>query len=181
MNTSAAVVKSTLRPHGDAHMPRRQARFDRLVASRRDDLFRYARWLTGNRDTADDLVQETLLRAWQSLDSLKRQQAARSWLLTILRHENARRYTRIKSRTSWLPVEEIASSQVDYDTSTEAYVLRRALEALPDRFRRPLLMQIVDGYTLKEIAHELDISVSGVGTRLFRAREKLRETVGCPD
>ena len=73
------------------------------------------------------------------------------------------------------PTEELPARREDYDTSTEAFVLRRALERLPEDYREPLLMQVIYGYSQKEIAQHLGISTAGAGTRLFRAREKLRE------
>lgn len=153
----------------------REARFNEVIGVYMDDLFRYAYWLSGDRAVADDLVQETLVRAWKSLDKLNDTQAAKGWLLTILRRENARRFERKRPQESGVPTEELAATRRDYDTSTEAFVLRRALEKLPVEYREPLLMQVIHGYSQKEIAAHLGISVAGAGTRLFRAREKMRE------
>ena len=152
----------------------REERFNQLIGIYMDDLFRYAYWLSGDRAVADDLVQETLVRAWKSLDKLNDSKAAKGWLLTILRRENARRFERKRPRESGIPTEELAADRTEYDTSTEAFVLRRALEKLPDEYREPLLMQVIHGYSQKEIAAHLGISVAGAGTRLFRAREKMR-------
>lgn len=152
----------------------RRQRFDALVATHLTDLHRYAYWLCGNHAIAEDLVQETLLRAWRGIDSLQDSKAAKGWLLTILRRENARRFERKQLLESDVATEDLADRQRDYDTSTEAFVLRRALERLPDEYREPLLMQVIYGYSQKEIAAHLGISVAGAGTRLFRAREKLR-------
>jgi RNA polymerase sigma-70 factor (ECF subfamily) len=153
----------------------RETRFNRLIAVHMDGLYRYAYWLSGNHAVADDLVQETLLRAWRAMDRLKEPDAVKGWLLTILRRENARRFERPQPAQSAIPTEELAAQRVDYDTSTEAFVLRRALEQLPREYREPLLMQVVYGYSQKEIAAQLGLSVAGAGTRLFRARERLRE------
>ena len=152
----------------------REERFNQLIGVYMDDLFRYAYWLSGDRAVADDLVQETLVRAWKSLDKLNESKAAKGWLLTILRRENARRFERKRPQESGIPTEELASTRADYDTSTEAFVLRRALNELPEEYREPLLMQVIHGYSQKEIAAHLGISVAGAGTRLFRAREKMR-------
>ena len=152
----------------------REEQFNQLIAVYMNDLFRFAYWLSGNRAVADDLVQETLVRAWKSMDKLNDSKAAKGWLLTILRRENARRFERQRPQQSSIPPEELAANRQDYDTSTEAFVLRRALEQLPKSYREPLLMQVIYGYSLKEIAHYLGISVAGAGTRLFRAREKMR-------
>ncbi len=152
----------------------RQQRFDRLVAVYLNDLYRYAWWLTSDRAAADDIVQDTLLRAWKSIDKLHNPKAAKGWLLTILRRENARRFERIQPQYSAIPVEAIEANGQDYDTSTEAFVLRKALEKLSPDYREPLIMQVLWGYSQKEIARELGISEAGAGTRLFRARKRLR-------
>ncbi len=152
----------------------RQQRFDQLVAVYLNDLYRYAWWLTGDKAAADDIVQDTLLRAWKSLDKLYNPKAAKGWLLTILRRENARRFERIQPQYSAMPVEALEANGKDYDTSTEAFVLRNALERLPADYREPLIMQVLWGYSQKEIARELGISEAGAGTRLFRARKRLR-------
>jgi len=152
--------------------------FDELVATYGKDLQRYALWLSGDRHIAEDLVQETLLRAWKSLNKLQNQKAAKGWLLTILRRENARRFERYQPRQSSISTEELSDKQIEYDTSTEAFVLRQALDALADDYRAPLLLQVVHGYSQKEIAEQLGLTSAGVGTRLFRARQKLRQTLG---
>ena len=155
----------------------RKARFQALIGRHMDDLFRYACWLVHDQAVADDLVQETMLRAWKSMDRLKKPEAAKGWLITILRRENARRFERFQPRFSAMPTEALADTHRDYDTSTEAFVLRNAIAELPDDYREPLLLQIIHGYSQKEIAAELGISAAGAGTRLFRARKKLRALV----
>ncbi|MCB1801853.1 MAG: sigma-70 family RNA polymerase sigma factor [Gammaproteobacteria bacterium] len=154
---------------------KREARFNELVGTYMKDLYRYAYWLSSDSGVAEDLVQDTLVRAWKSLDKLNDVKAAKGWLLTIVRRENARRFERKQLIPSAMPPEELPSARTDYDTSTEAFALRRALQALPADYREPLLLQVIHGYSQKEIAAHLGISVAGAGTRLFRAREKLRE------
>ncbi len=154
--------------------PDRQHRFDKLVTVYLNDLYRYAWWLTRDKAATDDIVQDTLLRAWKSLDKLQNPKAAKGWLLTILRRENARRFERIQPQLSSLPLEILEEKHQDYDTSTEAFVLRNALEKLPADYREPLVMQVLWGYSQKEVARELGISEAGAGTRLFRARKRLR-------
>ena len=172
---TAATLSHTA-PAFTAHdtAPGREQQFNRLIAVHLDDLYRFAYWLTGCRSVAEDLVQETLIRAWKSLDRLKDAQAAKGWLLTIVRRENARRFERKQLDEADVPTESLAAKHTDYDTSTEAFVLRRALDQLPQEYREPLLMQVVYGYSQKDIAEHLGISVAGAGTRLFRAREKMR-------
>ena len=152
----------------------REQRFNDLIAVHMEDLYRFAYWLSGNRSVAEDLVQETLIRAWKSIGRLKDAKAAKGWLLTIVRRENARRFERKRLDEADVPTEGLAAERTDYDTSTEAFVLRRALDQLPPEYREPLLMQVIYGYSQEEIAGHLGISSAGAGTRLFRAREKMR-------
>ncbi len=177
MTAIAYAAELTQAEAGKNRSDDRESRFNQLIAVYMDDLYRYARWLSGNAAVADDLVQDTLMRAWRSMDKLNDPKAVKGWLLTILRRENARRFERKSLPESGVPTEEVAAQREEYDTSTEAFVLRQALEKLPAEYREPLLMQVVYGYSQKEIALQLGISVAGAGTRLFRAREKLREVL----
>ncbi len=155
----------------------REVRFQALFGKYMNDLFRYAYWLVHDKAVAEDLVQETMLRAWKSMDRLQKPEAAKGWLITILRRENARRFERFQPQFSAMPTEALVDGHRDYDTSTEAFVLRNAIAELPEDYREPLLLQVIHGYSQKEIAAELGISVAGAGTRLFRARKKLRALV----
>jgi RNA polymerase sigma-70 factor, ECF subfamily len=142
------------------------------------ELLRYAYRLSGNIHTAEDLVQESLLRGWRSLRGLQNPAAARAWLYTIVRRENARRFDRAQPPETDLPADEVLSGHPSYDTSTEAHVLRQALRALPAEYRQPLILQVLHGYSQQEIADRVGLSSAGVGTRLFRARARLREALG---
>jgi RNA polymerase sigma-70 factor (ECF subfamily) len=175
MTAIALARTATLSARKTHAAPNRERRFNQLIATYMDDLYRYAYWLAGDGAVADDLVQDTLVRAWKAMDSLQDQKAVKGWLLTILRRENARRFERKRPQESEMPTEEIAAERKAYDTSTEAFVLRRALQQLPAEYREPLLLQVLHGYSQKEIAAHLGISVAGAGTRLFRAREKMRD------
>jgi RNA polymerase sigma-70 factor (ECF subfamily) len=175
MTAIALAQTAALQASNDAGTTSREQQFNALIATYMGDLYRYGYWLAGSHAVADDLVQETLVRAWKSMDKLKDQKAVKGWLLTILRRENARRFERKRPQESAIPTEELAADRKDYDTSTEAFVLRQALDRLPEEYREPLLMQVIYGHSQKEIAAHLGISVAGAGTRLFRAREKMRE------
>ena len=175
MTAIALAQTAQLKANKTVQKVSREQHFNQLIAVYMDDLYRYAYWLSGSHAVADDLVQDTLTRAWKSMDKLKDEKAVKGWLLTILRRENARRFERQRPQESAVPTEELAANRQDYDTSTEAFVLRQALGKLPPEYREPLLMQVIHGYSQKEIADHLGISVAGAGTRLFRAREKMRE------
>ena len=155
-------------------MDDRQRQFEALVGAYAADLHRYAYWLCRQRELAEDLVQETFMRAWKSLDSLQDYTAAKSWLITILRREMARHFERRQLDLISLDddvVEQIAAESVD---PSEITLLRQAMADLPLEYREPLLLQVIGGYSCDEIATELGIKPGAVMTRLFRARQKLR-------
>jgi len=77
----------------------RRRRFDELVGVFHQDMYRYAAWLCRDKAIAEDVVQESLLRAWKSLDALRDAAAAKQWLLTIVRRENARYFERRRLET----------------------------------------------------------------------------------
>jgi len=153
-------------------------RFDALVRRYSNDLFRFAYWLSHDCSLAEDLVQEALLRAWRAFDGLKDEASSKAWLLTILRREHARHYVGLRPQDSLDAPDDLPSLDKGYDTSTEAFVLRRAMASLPREYREPLVLQVLFGFDLKEIADIVGISYAGVGTRVFRARQKLREVLG---
>jgi len=170
-------MSATTRPAAaETHSP--VEHFAAIVAMHGRDLHRYAQRLAGDGHTAEDLVQESLLRAWRSLEQLQSAQAAKAWLYTIVRRENARRFARPRLEQTDTPPEAIAERRARYDTSTEAFVLRRALRALPAEYREPLVLQVLHGYSQQEIAERLGLNSATVGTRLFRARQRLRDALG---
>lgn len=150
------------------------ARFNELAEAYSTDLYRYAMWICGNDALAKDLVQETFLRAWRSLDSLKDTGAAKSWLITILRREFARTFERkVPKFTDVDKVVVVDDDELEPDERTERELLRKGIQRLDAKYREPLLLQVVFGHSCKEIAEQLGVSKSAVMTQLFRAREKL--------
>jgi RNA polymerase sigma-70 factor (ECF subfamily) len=154
----------------------RQRQFDALVRGYSGDLYRYAYWLAGDESLAHDLVQETFLRAWRSLDSLRESAAAKAWLITILRREHARLYER--KTPQFVDVDEIDVADEHEarmpDAAGEDALIRNAMSRLDAKYREPLLLQVLGGFSCEEIARELGISSAAVMTQLFRARQKLK-------
>src|SRR5580658_6508106 len=151
---------------------------ERLFATLRPELLRFAWWLARDRTVAEDVVQEALLRAWRSRDALKDPAAARGWLLTIVRREHARLYERKRLEITDLD-EVIAAEDSQLAIEGEELVgLRLAITQLPEEYRVPLVMQVLGGFTTDEIAKELSLSTAAVLTRLFRARNRLRRIYG---
>jgi len=165
MNTSYAVGE-------------RRQRFDRLVAVYYMDMFRYAAWLCRDRSIAEEVVQEALLRAWKSLDALRDAAAAKQWLLTIVRRENARYFERRRLET--VDIDNLTASQsalLAEAPNEELNDLREAIYGLEDDYREPLVLQVLMGYSTNEIAELMGLKQGAVLTRLHRARLKLKEEV----
>src|SRR5690606_15752279 len=105
----------------------KQERYEALVNELYQDVYRYAYWLCKNSALAEDLVQETFLRAWRSLDSLQNDKAAKAWLFTILRRENARLYERY--RPDLVDIED-QSISVSYDNELDKLLDRSLLHVV---------------------------------------------------
>ncbi|MDG4812339.1 sigma-70 family RNA polymerase sigma factor [Hydrogenovibrio sp. 3SP14C1] len=150
--------------------------FEQLVKAYASDLFRYAFWLSKDRDIAEDLVQETFSRAWKSIDKLKDEKAAKAWLITILRRENARRFE--KYQPDLVEIEaELMADDVRYepDEKLEKQLLYQAILSLDPQFKEPLMLQVQWGFSGEEIAEQLGLKLATVNTRLFRARQQLKK------
>ena len=140
------------------------------------DMFRYAAWLSRDRSIAEDVVQEALLRAWKSLDALREDAAAKPWLLTIVRRENARYFERRRLET--VDIDNLTASQsalLAEAPNDEIDDLREAIYGLDDDYREPLVLQVLMGYSTGEIAELMGLKQGAVLTRLHRARLKLKE------
>ena len=151
-------------------------RYEQLVRLYHADLYRYAFWLCRDQHIAEDIVQDTFLRAWKALDSLLDDNAAKSWLITILRRENARRFER----------KQLDYSEVEQDSLTDEInpaleqqydnaLLQQQLLLLPAEYGEPLLLQALAGFSSDEIGQLLSLNVNTVNTRLFRARQLLKQ------
>ena len=163
-------------------MVTKQRRYDSLVRALHTDIYRYAFWLCGDKHVAEDITQETFLRAWRALDSLKDDKAAKAWLITILRRENARRFERKQFDYSDVEqelLEDVLSTS--NEDETEQYWLRRQIGKLDVEYREPLLLQLIGGFSGDEIADMLELNRNTVMTRLFRARNQLKEALEAPE
>jgi RNA polymerase sigma-70 factor (ECF subfamily) len=160
-------------------MSARHHRFEALVGALMPDLYRYARWLCHDPALAEDLVQETMLRAWRSLDSLRDEHSAKSWLITILRRELARHLSRQRGEEVDVDSLQLAAVGGTGDAAdTDRHDLRRAIATLEPDYREPLVLQVIMGFSVAEIAETMELTPGAVLTRLHRARNKLRERVG---
>ncbi len=137
------------------------------------DLYRFAYWLCRDRHAAEDLVQEACLRAWRSWLELRDVSQAKAWLMTIVRNEHARSYSRRRNEAN---LDDMDENQLPSLPSFEAGVeTAQVVRMLPETYREPLLLQVLGGFSCAEIAGMLGTSESAIMTRLTRARQALRQ------
>jgi RNA polymerase sigma-70 factor (ECF subfamily) len=154
------------------------AEFEQLVREHESALISFALRLSGSRADASDLVQDALERALRSFDTFTPGTNGRAWLFTILRHAFLNRRRRNDERRNdciddvQIPSPDPTERPVWEWVSTEQ--LEGAIESLDDTFGRVYRMHAVDALSYQEISERLGIPTNTVGTRLARARRKLR-------
>ena len=138
-------------------------------------LRRYARALVGERAAADDLVQDTLERAWSKLHLYRRGTDLRAWLFTVMHNVHV---NRLRAARPADPLEEEMPELAQRATQGDALMVRdleRAMAALPDAQRQVLLLVALEDLSYEETARVLEIPIGTVMSRLARAREKVRQ------
>lgn len=165
--------------------PQPAERFERWVIPEIEVLYRVARSLTRDDGAAEDLVQETLLRAFRAIDRFDGAYP-RAWLLTILRNANINSHRRRRPELVGLepeggPDRDPADPEVDVEAAALAGTfdahLDRVLDALPHDFAAVVRLVDVQGLSYAEAAAVLDIPVGTVMSRLHRARRRLRDSL----
>lgn len=165
-------------------------RFYDLVWPHRSAVLRLALILSGNDADADDLAQETLMKAFRGLDRLKDETDVRAWLLTILRHTRVDR-VRAAAAHPEISLEQLGSepaAAVEHQVETvenphallEAFSDRQVIEALqrlPEEIRWSLLLVDVEGLSLDDAARLLEVPTGTIKSRLHRGRAMLKETL----
>jgi RNA polymerase sigma-70 factor (ECF subfamily) len=137
-------------------------------------LRRYARALVGDRSTADDLVQDTLERAWAKLHLYRRGTDLRAWLFTVMHNVHVNRVR--SSRATDMLGDEMPELAQRAPQSDALLVrdLDRAIGRLPAEQRAVLLLVTLEEMSYDQVARTLGIPIGTVMSRLSRAREKLR-------
>ena len=163
----------------------KRASFEREALVHLDSLYRVALRLTGNSAEADDLVQETMLKAYRSWHQFQQGTNAKGWLLTILRHAFINEYRRRTRHPETVDVDAIEPFSVFedvqdddpqgsfFDRIVDDEVLK-AIDQLPEQFREAVVLSDVEGLSYEEIARILVVPVGTVKSRLFRARRQLQ-------
>lgn len=157
--------------------------FEQVVLPHLDAAYNLARWLAGNDHDAQDIVQESFLRAFRFVGGF-RGGNSRSWLLTIVRNTA---YTWLRKNHAGpvinLEAEELAeiedpaalAGDVALLQTADAGRLRTALEQLPVEFREAIVLRELEGFSYKEIAEVADVPIGTVMSRLARARKQLSQ------
>ena len=137
-------------------------------------LRRYARALAGDRASADDLVQDTLERAWAKLHLYRRGTDLRAWLFTVMHNVHV---NRVRATRPTDPLEDEMPELAQRATQGDALLVRdldRAIARLPDEQRAVLLLVTLEDMSYEGVARTLGIPIGTVMSRLSRAREKMR-------
>lgn len=153
-------------------------RFEDLVRRHGGDLYRYAFWLARDRQQAEDVVQEALLRAWGAFPRLRDAAAAKSWMFSIVRNEFYRMKGRVPPLAEVVNLDELAAPP---DGAVAALEMREALMSLPASYAEPLALQVLGGFSCAEIAQMLGTTEGATMTRLTRARQALKRLVAPAD
>lgn len=151
-----------------------------------DAVYRVALRLAGDESQADDLTQETMLKAYRSWHQYKRGTNVRAWLLTILRHTFINEYRKARRAGPTVDISKIEEFSVFHDVQdvdpegsffdqiVDEEVLR-AIDALPEEFRETLVLSDVEQLSYAEISEVTGVPLGTVKSRLFRARQALQQ------
>ena len=155
----------------------RERAFEHEAMPHTASLLRAANSITRDAAVAEDLVQETLLRAWRFFDRFDQGTNCKAWLFRIMLNLSTRvREKRTAESISLVPLEETQTDHTSTDGDfLQQLLIRRAFEALPQDQRSVLHLAIVDGFTCKEIAELLSLPMGTVMSRLSRGRVSLRD------
>ena len=178
--------ENNMAPAQDDH-----ARFARLVLPHLGDAYSLARWITGNRADAEDVVQDACLRAFRAIGSVG-DGSARPWVLTVVRN-TAYTWLRKNRPSAVLAVEDLEDVEAanakpgDPDSETpetaliasaDAASLQAAIMALPTAYRETMILRDVQGLSYREIAEVTGVPIGTVMSRLARGRNHVIKTIG---
>ncbi len=168
----------------------KQARiFDQEFYPQADALLSFAYGLTRNEADANDLVQETYLKAFRFIDSYLEGTNAKAWLFRILKNAFINNYRKKSKRPTQVDFENLVNIHQEEDTALNSYVDLRediyeriigdevtiAISNLSVDYRTVLLLCDIEGFTYEEISKIIDIPIGTVRSRLFRARNLLKK------
>ena len=136
-------------------------------------LLRFALKMVRDRHRAEDLVQEALLSAWRSFHQFEPGTNCRAWLFRILINARNRDFSRRRELAEVVSIDDVHVRQPE--TISASAEINSALDNLSSEHREILMLGVVEGFAIKELATILDVPVGTVMSRLSRARARLRE------
>lgn len=161
--------------------------FEREAIPHMDALFNFALKMTGDSDEADDLVQETYLKAFRFFDKFEKGTNCKAWLFRIMKNTYINKYRKETKEPDKVDYEEVENfyENVKPSSTDSAHLekdifdnllddeLSEAINSLPDDFKTVVILCDIEGFTYEEIADFIDVPVGTVRSRLHRARKML--------
>ena len=169
----------------DAAIAGDSSAFERLIEPLEGRIYAVALRMCGNRDDAQDCMQESMIRIYRALSSFKGQSSFSTWIYRItmntcldeLRRRKARRSTSLDTLldSGWSPTDETDTPERHAIQSEQRRTLERAIAELPEDMRAAVVLRDIQGLAYDEIASALNVNVGTVKSRISRGRERLRE------
>lgn len=145
----------------------------KLILESERQMYLTAKTILHNDWDCSDAIQETIVKAFQKIDTLKKDRYAKTWLIRILINEC---YNLLRKESRFVPLEEMEELSVKKPEEEQDYSdLYKAVCSLKEELRIPVVLYYGEDFSVREIAQILDITEGAVQKRLFRAREKLRK------
>jgi len=169
----------------------KQKEFNAEMLPHLDALYNFAIRLSADPTDAEDLVQDTIVKAYRFFSSYERGTNAKAWLFRILKNSYINNYRKVSKQPYQVDYDEISSyyetvrSDRSDTTDMEQIIYRemlddevtRALNKLPEDFRTVVLLCDIEGFTYEEIANMLDVPIGTIRSRLHRGRNLLRSSL----
>jgi RNA polymerase sigma-70 factor, ECF subfamily len=162
----------------------KQQEFDREMVPHMDTMYNYALYLTGRREAAQDLLQETFLKAFRFFESFQQGTNSKAWLYRIMRNtfiNDYRRDKRIPDHVEYddqisgphvLVQETISQEHLSQEAVSELFEddIASAISALPEKYKSVVILRDIEDLQYEEIAEAMEIPIGTVRSRLHRAR-----------
>jgi RNA polymerase sigma-70 factor (ECF subfamily) len=177
------VIKGNI----DLNEQQKYVDFEKEALPHMNALYNFALRMTGDADDADDLVQETYLKAFRFFDKFEKGTNAKAWLFRILKNSYINEYRKVKKEPNKVDYndienfyENIKSSDVKSNHLVEDVFnnllddeISEAISSLPEDFKTVIILSDIEGFTYEEIADFVDCPIGTVRSRLHRARKML--------
>jgi RNA polymerase sigma-70 factor (ECF subfamily) len=171
----------------DPELKKKYEDFEREAVPHMDALYNFALKMTMDSDTADDLLQETYMRAFRFFDKFEIGTNCKAWLFRILKNtyiNDYRKEAKSPDKVDYNDIQNFYENIKPSDVTTQHYEedafhsllddeISQALTDLPEDFRTVIILSDIEGFTYEEIAEFVDVPIGTVRSRLHRARKML--------